>query len=260
MKRTLIRYLLLALSLFATSAQAVDFVVDEKPNEQLGNGYALQGNDVVGGYPIFQADGGWKLWTTEILSATGPQRSFPLPHVVLNRRHSGKWVMAQSVMVTLYSDGASMGWAGDPCSGDKIIKINRIRGRLDRCATAELITSSIDGKPADVLRIAFTETNNGGRFYSTTLFANIGFFGLSPATVTSSDSEFNKHLTTWMQTMLAAVVKAADYDKPLNAFDGVPPLSSVLKARGNSGNGSTVSGEVACPPSSSKTCLVSLPV
>lgn len=135
--------------------------------------------------------------------------------------------------MTLYADGASAGWTGDPCSGEKIAKVNQIRGRLDRCATAELMNLRIDGKPTDVLKIEFTETNNGGRFYSTAMFAIVEFYGLTVATVSSQDNEFNKRLSSWMGKMLAAVVKAADYEKPLDAYAGVPSLSSVLRSDGN---------------------------
>lgn len=242
-------FYLLFLCLFGSTANAVDFVVDDKPNEQLASGYVVQEKDVVGGYPIFQADGGWRLVSTSISSASGPQRSLPMPQVLLNRTQSGKVVMSQSVRVTLYGDGASSGWTGDPCSGEKIVKINRLRGRLDRCATAELVNIRVDNKPTDILKIVFTETNSGGRYYSTTLYVNIEAVGLSYSVVTSKDNEFNSRLSSWMETMLDAVAKAAGYDKPLNAYAGVPSLSSVLSNR-RSGGENTANATVANPPSS----------
>ncbi len=208
-------------------AYALDFVVDNKPNPQAENGYRVQNGDVISGHPIFTADGGWRFLSLDIGSTSGTARSVPMSTVVMGRMTKGAVTMVQYVVVASGgSDGN--GWQGDPCSGEKIVKINKIRQRLDRCAAAQIESVRFGGKPTDALKIEFTESNAGGRFYQVGFYVAYEYMGLSYAAVTAKDGAFKLRLQAWMEKMLEAVVKAADYDKPANAYDAVPGFTSAV--------------------------------
>jgi hypothetical protein len=138
--------------------------------------------------------------------------------------------MGQTITLTIQGNGSNSGWNGDPCAGEKIVKINFVRGRLDRCASAYIKTIRVGGVQTETLEINFLESNIGGRFYQSTLNINFDALGFNYQTVTGSSNEFNKKLKEWMGKFLEATVKAAGYDKPLNAFKDVPTFTDAVNA------------------------------
>jgi hypothetical protein len=81
-----------------------------------------------------------------------------------------------------------------------------------------------------VLKLKFTETNSGGRIYTsefTIHFENIGF---TSSAATNSSSEFNIRLKDWMTKFQDALVKASGYDKPFDAFKDVPTFTDAVNA------------------------------
>jgi hypothetical protein len=136
-----------------------------------------------------------------------------------------------SVIATT-SQGGAPGWEGDPCGTPHIERINIIRGRLDRCAVASVKTVPVSGIPTKALTVFFLETNQDGRYLK---YENVLFFerlGIQENTLQLP--EFRSRLKDWMSKMLQATIKAADYSKPADAFDGIPSFIEV--AAGNISN------------------------
>ena len=124
---------------------------------------------------------------------------------------------------------------GDPCGGERILKINVVRGgSLDRCTSTQIKSLKIVGVQTDTLEVNFIETNSGGRLYRSVFNLNMDVLGLNYRTVSDKSSEFNTRLKDWMAKMLDATVKAADYSKPRDAFKDIPPLTEVIKGIKNS--------------------------
>lgn len=225
--------MILFLASISPVVKALDFIENGQFNPLVKNGYRVQPNDTFGGYSIFAPDGDWFVYYTQMASTTGSADSVKQPIIGLARYEGGKFVIGQTITVTIGASNANI-WMGEPCGGEKTVKINFVRGGLDRCATAEIQSMRIDGNQTDILSVNFIETNQGGRLYRATIiihYLNLGFTNLE---VTDRSSEFNKRLKDWMGRFLDSVVKAATYEKPINAFAGVPSLSTILNDKSQS--------------------------
>jgi hypothetical protein len=211
-------------------AVALDFIVDEKFNAQVVPGYRIDATDTFAGFPIFATDGDWVLDGTYMGATTGGTSSRKQPFVYMSRYENGGWLMGQTITLTIQGDGSNSGWNGDPCAGEKIVKINQVRARLDRCASAYLKTIRVRGIQTETLEINFLESNLGGRFYQSTFNINFEKLGFDYQTVTSKSNEFNKRLKEWMGKVLEGTVKAAGYGKPADAFNDIPTFTDAVNA------------------------------
>jgi hypothetical protein len=229
MKKQLKQILIILLILSSKIAFAVDFLVGEKFNPQTPKGYLIRQEDTIAGYPIFAADGDWKIYGNFMGQSTFGSQRLNQPFIYMERYQDYKWVMGQSISVSILGSGASS-WSGDPCSGDKIIKIKVLRGGLDRCATSELKTIRIGGVQTETLEINFTETNSGGRLYQSKFNIHYENLGFSNSSVSNTASDFNKRLHEWMLKFQDALVKAAGFDKPADAFKDVPTFTDAVKS------------------------------
>ena len=214
--------------LFPTIATALDFVSGNQLNQLVSKGYKVQSNDTFGGYSIFAPDGDWIMYSTSMGQTTGGSGPLKQPWLGLERYQSGKWVMGQSITLTIEQQGGMGGWTGDPCGGEKIVKINVVRGSLDRCAVAVIKPIRIAGVQTDTLEILFIESNTGGRLYMSTFNIHYENLGYTHSTVTDKSSEFNRRLKEWMGKFLDATIKAAGYDKPGDAFKDVPTFTDAI--------------------------------
>jgi hypothetical protein len=206
---------------------ALEFMGNKTFNPVIQNGYVVQAGDTLGGYPLFAPENDWVVSYMQMASTTGTADSVKQPIVTMVRFENGKLVVGQTITVTVGTSNGTR-WMGEPCSGEKTIKINFVRGGLDRCATANIQSIPIDGDPTEILNVNFIETNQGGRLYQATFYIHYVNLGFTRSEVTDKSSEFNKKLKVWMGTFLESVVKAAAYEKPANAFAGVPSLSKVF--------------------------------
>jgi hypothetical protein len=202
-------------------AMAIDFISDGKINPLAYDKYIVQDGDTIGGYPFFHGEGKWVKYYSSMGKSTGTAVSALMPLIGVERYDNGKWLYSQQIHLGL--GGAGMGgWGGDPCGGDKIIKINIIRGGgLDRCASSEMENAKIGGISTDVLSLTFAETNTNGRFYKTKFSIHVENNGLNRRSISDKSSEFNSDLKEWMSKFLNAIVLAASYEKPNDAFKGI---------------------------------------
>jgi hypothetical protein len=227
-----VKYLIVISIFFASiftenNANALEFIVDKNPNSSAYVNYVLTNKDTLGGYALYAAENDWKYYYTHLGYVTCRSTSYLKPYLFFQRFVSGKWVGNYVVSTTFETSGCA-GWDGDPCAGDKILKINRLRNGLDRCATSELSTYKLQGSTEDVLRLSFIESNNGGRLYESTFNIHYKNLGIPWASIVDKNSDFNKRLGLWMGNYLDSVVKAAGFDKPQDAFNNLDPLFYVI--------------------------------
>lgn len=226
--------LIIAIALTAKNAIALDLIQGDKLNKEVEPGYPIKATDTFAGYAMYSNDGDWSFSGSTMGSTTGGLESLKQPFIFMQRYEYGKWAIGQTITVTISGDGGRGGWMGDPCGGERILKINVVRGRLDRCSSTQIKSLKIGGVQTDTLEINFIETNFGGRLYNSVFNLNLDVFGLNYRTVNDKSSEFNTRLKDWMSKMLDATVKAADYSKPSDAFKDIPPLTEVIKGIKNS--------------------------
>jgi hypothetical protein len=210
-----------------SSAFALDFISGRDFNPQAGKGYIVQPGDTIAGYPIFAADGDWKVYFTFLGEATSRNDSAQQPIIYMWRSEQGKWAMEQVLTVTTSNPGGN-GWNGSPCSGDFLIKIHVNRGRYDRCATTKIIDKKLSGATTEALEIKFTETNSSGRLYISTFNIYYDAIGLARSEINNKDSDLNKKIKDWMNTFLEGVIKASSFEKPADAFNNVPTFSNAI--------------------------------
>lgn len=210
-----------------SSAFALDFMSGRDFNPQAGKGYIVQPGDTIGGYPIFAADGDWKIYFTFMGEATTRNDSAQQPIIYMWRSEQGKWAMEQVLTVTTSNVGGN-GWRGSPCSGDFLIKIYVNRGVNDRCATTKIIEKKLSGVSTEALEIKFTETNSNGRLYISTFNMYYDNIGLARSEINDKNSELNKKIKDWMNMFLEGVIKASSFEKPADAFNNVPTFSNAI--------------------------------
>lgn len=210
-----------------SSAFSLDFMSGRDFNPQAGKGYIVQPGDTIGGYPIFAADGDWKVYFTFLGEATSRNDSAQQPIIYMWRSEQGKWAMEQVLTVTTSNPGGN-GWNGSPCSGDFLIKIHVNRGKYDRCATTKIIDKKLSGVTTEALEIKFTETNSSGRLYISTFNIYYDAIGLARSEINNQDSDINKKIKDWMNAFLEGVIKASSFEKPADAFNNVPTFSSAI--------------------------------
>lgn len=105
-----------------------------------------------------------------------------------------------------------------------------VRGIYDRCAASELATVRVGGVQTEVLKLKFTETNSGGRIYTSEFTIHFENLGFANSAVTNTSSEFNIRLKEWMTKFQDALVKASGFDKPSDAFKDVPKFTDAVNA------------------------------
>jgi hypothetical protein len=220
-------FAVLVLALASVHVGAVELFEDGKFDAQFVRGYQLQAGDTLGGYAIFRPEAA-ELLESGVDHATGGQFDQLLPWIVQKYASHRGWDAIQTTGVTVGASNTS-GWRGDPCSGESIAKINRVRGRLDRCAIARFKPLGSGAQMQTVLELVFVESNAGGRYYELSFLINLIGRGLALDVIADERSAQNGALKSWMTTMLDAVVLAAGLQKPANAFEGVPAPWTVLK-------------------------------
>ena len=203
-------------------ACAMEYIEDGKFNSTVSSSYDVQIGDTLAGYPIFANDGDWILEYTNMRNVAGFASSIRLATIGIERRDkNGEVIMSQLLTVNLNQSGSNSWWTGEPCGGEKIIKIKIARGKFDRCATSEIKVIKVRGVDTETLRLVFAETNSGGRAYTTDFYILFKKVGIARSEVLDKSSSFNLRLKDWMDKFLSATVKAASYDKPPDAFNGV---------------------------------------
>lgn len=216
----------LMFAVLSANAWAAELFDDEKFGAQFVPGYQLQAGDTVGGYVIYRPDVA-ELVQAGVSKATGGLFNQPIPWVVQKYKSSRGWDAIQTTAVTVGTSNTN-GWSGDPCGGDAIAKINRVRGRLDRCVVARFKPLDSGAQKQTVLELVFVESNTGGRYYELAFLVNLVGKGLALDVIADEKSAQHGALKAWMETMLDAVVVAASHNKPANAFDGIRPVWTVL--------------------------------
>lgn len=122
MKNLLKTFFIFTLAIFVSPlALALDFIANDKFNPQTAKDYTVQSTDTIAGYPVFAPEGDWTIYNTFMGAITSGTRKTNQPFLYIERYQNSKWIMAQAISV---NTGASngLGWEGDPCSGNKIIK------------------------------------------------------------------------------------------------------------------------------------------
>jgi hypothetical protein len=218
----------------------------------------LEGDATIGGYPIWQGEGKWRIVDLIRTDSTGSAASIPLGTARFFQSEGKQWIAAMEVKSNLQSGSGF--WLGEPCKRDDMLfKFQLAAGREDNCVTINHIThymSNPGGKAAElyallkeqgvdipptVLQIQLTRNGLSQRtlYYSIWINPELAGFpresepewGRNPWNKTMSFKDAAKKqyidaLTTWATTF----VKQMDdglRQKP-DAFAQIPSWRSIM--------------------------------
>ena len=199
---------------------------------------AVEVGDTLAGKPIYVDGPGWTYASLYVGKSTGGSQ-IEMPTAWRVKRVNG---VAFGAATTVNAGRSrSNGWTGDPCGGDKIFKINVVRGMLDRCAVMRFTEIPIAGKKTTVLQAEAIETNEGGRYYRHQIFAVLDNLGLSSNSFLKG-TPFEPQAMAWLQQFLNATIKAAEYNASASVFAAVPSFEELVTSKPRAAKPETKAG------------------
>lgn len=213
----------------------------------------------IGGYPIWNGEGKWRLFDLVRRDSTGSGPTIPIGDASLFQTENKKFVAVMKVSATL-AEGNTR-WLGEPCKRDDMLYKANIGKTMweDNCVTinhisaygnnpggkdAELYALFVEqgiSPPPTIIRIQFTRNGTHGNFLNITLSVNpevMGFaretevaWGRNPWNKTMSfkdpaKKQFVDALGVW--ALQFAKQMDAALDKKSDAFASTPSWRSVL--------------------------------
>ncbi len=245
---------LLALGAAATQARADDLFDGIKPRA-FSEGAALSPDATIGGYPIYQGDGNWRIFNVSKVATNRFGVSYG--SVRLTQSRSGVYFAELVTTANLNRSGMEFYLTGDNCSGSHLVKINKpMPGRgdsaWDNCLTIDPFVVEVQRKSITTLRSRVTQSREGNRYYQLDLVVNpaaLGFGASLPsdwsANAVAADPAkklFLEKLTTWASQLQNAADDATAWSRPKDAFKQVISMHSM-----RSGDNSSASAAAPAP-------------
>ncbi|MBK9348201.1 MAG: hypothetical protein IPN06_18225 [Burkholderiales bacterium] len=245
--------------LFCGQLFAADLFDNTKPRDfKLAD--PLELNATIGGFPIWNGEGKWRLYNLARRDSTGTGQAIPIGDVGLFQTENKKFVAVMWISATL-GQGGSTRWLGEPCKRDDMLYKANIGKSVweDNCVTinhisnygnnpggkdAELYALFVEqgiSPPPTILQIKFTRNGTRGNFLNITLSVNpevMGFaretevaWGKNPWNKTMSfkdpaKKQFIDALGVW--SLQFAKQMDAALDQKTDAFAAIPTWRSVL--------------------------------
>ncbi|WP_296472639.1 hypothetical protein [Rhodoferax sp.] len=133
------------------TANAAELFPDQKPRP-FALADKLETDATIGGYPIWQGEGKWRIVDLVRSDSTGSAASVPLGTARFFQSEGKQWIAAMEVRSNLQSGSGF--WNGEPCKRDDMLfKLQLGAGREDNCVTINHITrymSNPGGKAAEL--------------------------------------------------------------------------------------------------------------
>lgn len=224
--------------LLSFNTWAADLFVDGKIRA-IQSGDSITAADTIGGYAIYQGEGGWKFEkAVETSSSGGRVDSPPAPIGVVGMSQwiNGTLFAYQLIHATLRQAGGSY-WSGSPCAPGHLVAVNKPRGREDHCMTIDPVSFTASGKKEILLSIKLTNTK-GGQALVSELLVNPRLLGVIAPTMGDwtmeavqsqpYKKEFIEKLTVWGEKLLERAMKSFDYSQPQDVYADMPSLRTLV--------------------------------
>lgn len=231
----------LVLGLFSLGASADDLFVDRKPTPFVQYAH-LDPASTIGGYPIYQGDGDWRLVDvvpsqTNTISGDAESIKMGIAGFLQPSLQEGN-LASMWVRVNLTTTGVNQYMSGSPCAGSHMVVVNKVSGKDDNCMTIDVRTPSAGEKWASQFWIRITQNRSAGRSYHMDLRLNSSALGFANAVPADWSAEaiaaaparkaFADQLQQWAVLLQDGAFRALEFNKPADAFSKVPALSSLL--------------------------------
>lgn len=230
---------LFTIFLYATPlAHAEDLFVDGlarniKPLTVLSEG------TTIGGYPLFDGGLSWRFLSSSTSTTPNFGIKFGESQLAGFKENSLQAIMAVAANLAQVSNIGYYG--GNPClSGTLPLlhKLDKSVRHTDNCLTIAPAQVKIDGKNQTFLAIYINNSQGNWRSYTLHLlilsdalgFPNSSVNDWTPESVANDPAKKDllERLRKWAEKMQDSVNTAIGYNKPKDAFSGVPPISSLV--------------------------------
>lgn len=161
---------LLFLCIFLSSifANAAELFPSSSPR-QFSIADKLESDSTIGGYPIWQGEGKWRIFDLSVVDSSGRADPIPLGTARLFQTEGNKWVASMDVKANLRPGNGY--WSGDPCKrNDMLFKIQMDGGKQDNCVTINHITHYM-GNPSGKAAELYAMLKQQGIEYPPTVLA-----------------------------------------------------------------------------------------
>lgn len=135
----------------AQAAHAAELFVNEKPREFL-LADKLETNATIGGYPIWNGEGKWRLIELTKSESSGGAAPIPLGAAGFFQTEGKQFVAAMQVRANLRTGNGF--WIDEPCKReDMLFKLQLAGGREDNCVTINHITRYMSNPGGKLLEV-----------------------------------------------------------------------------------------------------------
>jgi len=206
------------------------------------SGEVLKPGSTVGGYPVYEGDGAWRI--LEVAKVTTNTMGVSYGSAVFEQFTDGVFLAHMVTSVNLNQSGQAFYTTGDNCGGVHQVRVNKATaGRgdsaWDNCLTIDARDVKVQKKPVTVLHLKVTITREGSRYYQTDLFLNpmaLGLENSQPADwdvdaldATPARKAMMGKIVAFGKQLQSATERAMEWSSPKDAFKDVGTLRS-LKA------------------------------
>lgn len=231
-----LKLLVLVAALTPALGGAADLFVANAP-VQIKPGTILSEDATIGGYPLYFGDRKWLVVSNE---AATNNLDIHFGYVTLLTTMGADFIAAMRIGVNLNRSEISMYYSGEPCHPNEqhLFKVNKGSGRIDNCLTIDPYVFKSQDKSVTQLKVWIRNTQSSNRLYNIELMLNLPLMGfpdtnasdwteraIEENAVKKAFIEKVKDLAVRLQT---GVSKAIAFNQPKDAFEGVPPLNSLL--------------------------------
>lgn len=222
------------------SATALELLKDGKAIE-LEIGATVAPQSTLAGYPMYGGDGSWKLLRSSVGESGTLGNAQPVKIVGLDLKQvepDGTWFAVFMVRVNASSAGTTQYTTGSPCKGEFTYVVDNGVRTDDNCQTLKAVNYKSGANDKVYLSLMFTHTASAGRRILMELRLNPELLGFRQTNTGSWSAEsvaqnpakqkFIERLKQFGTKLQSANQAAISFDKPEDAYSGVPSYRTLL--------------------------------
>lgn len=199
----------------------------------------LPSGTTVGGYPLYTGARNWYLMMHRADTANLDVR---IASASLVSPQDGDYFAEMTIAASITGSTEEGYYTGNLCSpnSSQLFMQNKGAGRNDNCLLVDPVSAKIGGAELPLLLVKVRNSQSSLRLYDLTFYFNLHKFGFPDTTIAdwsasavAADPRKKQtvdKVVAWAKQLQDGVNKAIAFSKPQDAFDGVPPIQTLLAA------------------------------
>nr|WP_315496084.1 hypothetical protein [uncultured Rhodoferax sp.] len=233
-----IRAAVILMGLGSQLAVAEDLFLDGKPRK-VAQYSELPAGSTVGDYPLYT---GGRTWYVLEQHAGDNNMDLRILSVALGSPQDGDFFAEMSVTVSAGVATSDGYFSADLCSPSRphLFMLNKASGRIDNCLILDPYVAKMRTGDTTLFHVKVRNSQSSWRLYDMSLMLNPAKLGFpattaadwSPSAVAADPKKKQSvdKIVAWAKQLQEGVNKAIAFSKPQDAFDGVPPIQTLLTA------------------------------